>query len=192
MSFIENNLSPREKLMIKPNVHWFVLVNGPLIALTGAMLRSEAWGAYAGNYLYNSSTKNVWWTLTNYTFDDIVQATVGALPYVAILVGVFLTALGFLRKFGIEMGVTSRRVIFKEGMFHNDMDELSFKDIESIEVHQSPFGKLLDYGDITFNGVSYNTTKRGIVFRWVCNPAKVRRNTLAGLDAYAPTPTSLE
>jgi hypothetical protein len=192
MGYIENNLSPKEKLMARPVIHWFVLVNGPLVTAAGAMLRSDVWGTRTGYYLYHANTRKVWWTLSNYDTDDVIELAINALPYLAIMAGIYLTVVGIFRKFGIDYGITSRRVVQKEGMFHTDTDELSFNDIESIEIHQSPFGKLLDFGDITFNGISYNTEKRTITFRWVSNPSKIRRIALAGLDAYAPaTPKSL-
>lgn len=192
MSYIENNLSPKEKLMIRPTVHWFVLVNGPLIAFAGWLLHSDAWVMGTGSWIYNASGRQWWYTLNNYTFEEVLEFTINMIPVLCIFLGIYMTILGIIRKVSIDMGITSRRVVLKEGLLHTDTDELSFNDIESIYIHQSPFGKLMDYGNITFNGMSFHNTKREIVFRWVTNPSKIRRIALAGLDAYAPeTPKSL-
>jgi len=192
MSYIEKNLSPKEKLILEPKIHWFVLANGPLIMVAGFMLHSWDWLAGTGSWVYNANGKEWWHTLNTYDVEDIIEFGVNLIPFVAIVVGFYVTILGILRKTGINLGITSRRIVYKEGLFHTDTDELSFNDIESVEIHQSPFGKLLDYGNITFNGMATHSAKREIVFQWVSNPSKVRRIALAGLDAYRPpTPKSL-
>jgi hypothetical protein len=192
MSFIEKNLSPKEKLIIRPKIHWFVLVNGPAIAMAGYSLHSHQWSVQTGQWVARASVHKWWYMLNNYTLEDVIELGVNMMPLVAILLGVYLTVLGLIRKSSIDMGITSRRVVLKEGLIHTDTDDLSFNDIESVDIHQSPFGKMLDFGDITFNGIAHYGSKRAITFRWVTNPSRIRRVALAGLDAYAPaTPKSL-
>jgi len=131
--------------------------------------------------------------MNGYTLDDLIEIGVNILPVIAILAGLYLFITGVYHKLGIDYGITSRRVVLKDGVFHTDTEELNFSDIESITIHQSPFGKFLDYGDIYFSAISYHSaSKREIIFRWVTNPSKIRRVALAGLDAYAPaTPQTL-
>ena len=51
-----------------------------------------------------------------------------------------------------EFGLTSQRVIVKEGFLHTDSLELFLKKIESIQVHQSFMGRALNYGTIHISG----------------------------------------
>jgi len=51
-----------------------------------------------------------------------------------------------------EYGITSTRVITKEGLIRRDIEEISLSSIESINVNQSIIGRILNYGTIVISG----------------------------------------
>jgi len=51
-----------------------------------------------------------------------------------------------------EYGITSTRVISKEGLIRRDIEEISLSSIESINVTQSIIGRILNYGTIVISG----------------------------------------
>lgn len=58
----------------------------------------------------------------------------------------------YIQKRTDEFVVTNKRVIVKTGLFALDALEINFQNIETVLVHQSFIGGLLDYGTITISG----------------------------------------
>lgn len=51
-----------------------------------------------------------------------------------------------------ELALTDRRVIAKTGLLSQKSTELNLPKVESVEVHQSLLGRMLNYGTITVKG----------------------------------------
>ena len=51
-----------------------------------------------------------------------------------------------------EYGITSTRVISKEGLIRRDIEEINLSSIESINVNQTIIGRILNYGTIVISG----------------------------------------
>src|SRR5262249_35048987 len=58
----------------------------------------------------------------------------------------------WLGRLTTEIAVTTRRVIVKYGLIERSTMELSGRKIESVQVDQSIFGRLLDYGTVIARG----------------------------------------
>ena len=77
----------------------------------------------------------------------------------------------FLRLRAIEQGVTNKRVIYKTGIIGRKSEEMKLTSIETVEIEQGVFGRLLNFGDVKVTG-------RGIsdlVFRRIHDPLAVKR-----------------
>jgi len=77
----------------------------------------------------------------------------------------------FLRLRAIEQGVTNKRVIFKTGIIGRKSEEMKLASIETVEIEQGVFGRMLNFGDVKVTG-------RGIsdlVFRRIHDPLAVKR-----------------
>ena len=68
-------------------------------------------------------------------------------------IGAISLASVWLRRWTTEIVVTDRRIIFKRGFFRREVFEMDVKRIESVRVHQSIFGRMFDYGNITVRGI---------------------------------------
>lgn len=58
----------------------------------------------------------------------------------------------WLRLRAIEQGVTNRRVVRKTGIVSRETSELRLASIETIDLHQSTWGRLLGFGDVILTG----------------------------------------
>ena len=57
-----------------------------------------------------------------------------------------------IRRATTELAVTDRRVIYKSGLFARHTLEMNRSKVESVDVDQSIFGRMLDYGDVIIHG----------------------------------------
>lgn len=70
-----------------------------------------------------------------------------------------------------ERGVTNKRVILKKGVIGRQTEEMKLKSIETVEIDQGVFGRLLGFGTVKITG-------RGVsdfLFRGVDDPLAVKR-----------------
>jgi len=58
----------------------------------------------------------------------------------------------WLRLRAIEQGVTNRRVVRKTGIVSRATEELRLASIETIDLRQTVWGRLLGYGDVVLTG----------------------------------------
>ncbi len=59
---------------------------------------------------------------------------------------------GLLRRIGTEIAVTNHRVIYKRGLFARSTVEMNVSKIETVDVEQSIWGRLFNYGNVTIRG----------------------------------------
>jgi uncharacterized membrane protein YdbT with pleckstrin-like domain len=72
---------------------------------------------------------------------------------VALLIcGVAAILLGMVRRNATEMAVTNRRVVIKTGLASRKTIEMLLNKVESIEVSETAFGRMLGYGTIVVIG----------------------------------------
>ncbi len=89
---------------------------------------------------------NLHWTAKGWLILWIVLT----IPTIGIaLIGVIYE---YLRLRAIEQGVTNRRVVRKHGFISRETEELRLASIETIDLHQSGWGRLLGFGDIRITG----------------------------------------
>jgi uncharacterized membrane protein YdbT with pleckstrin-like domain len=66
--------------------------------------------------------------------------------------GLLFLLIAYLRFISTELAVTNKKVIAKFGFIRRDTIELLLPKIESIQVKQSLFGRMLNYGSIVVAG----------------------------------------
>ena len=77
----------------------------------------------------------------------------------------------WLRLRTIEHGVTNKRVIFKEGIISRHTEEMKLGSIETVEIDQGVWGRMLGFGDIRVTGKGISN----VVFRRIDDPMEVKR-----------------
>lgn len=77
----------------------------------------------------------------------------------------------YLRIRHIEQGVTNKRVIFKTGIISRKSEEMKLASIETVEIDQGIFGRILGYGSIKVTGRGTSD----VLFRLIDDPMAVKR-----------------
>ena len=70
-----------------------------------------------------------------------------------------------------EHGLTSKRVVLKNGIIGRYTDELKLNKVETIEIHQGVIGRILSYGNVVMTG----TGESFLIFESVRNPTNVKK-----------------
>jgi uncharacterized membrane protein YdbT with pleckstrin-like domain len=68
------------------------------------------------------------------------------------LIGTALLARAWFHRITTEIAVTDRRIIYKRGFIRRYTVEMHMDKVESVDVDQSLFGRMLDYGDVIIHG----------------------------------------
>jgi len=84
--------------------------------------------------------------------------------------GVVAIVTGMVRRNATEMAVTNRRVVIKTGLVSRKTIEMLLNKVESIEVNETAFGRMLGYGTIVVIGTGGTPEP----FHKVAHPLKFR------------------
>ena len=133
--YIDEILQPGERVLYSTNEHWMFFL--PAIA---------AW-IVAVAFL-------VLWRLVT---ADALMLVCLALAAVAGLAALYWTATAWFHRWTTETDVTNMRVVHKTGFIKRRTFEMSLDKVESVDVNQSILGRLMNYGDLTIQGVGEGT-----------------------------------
>jgi uncharacterized membrane protein YdbT with pleckstrin-like domain len=133
--YIDDILQPGEKVLYSTNAHWMFYL--PAIA---------AW-ALAVVLLVLSRTA---------TTESVILLCLSAAAVVA-LAAIYWMAKAWFHRWTTETDVTNLRVVHKTGFIKRRTFEMSLDKVESVDVNQSILGRILNYGDVTVNGVGEGT-----------------------------------
>jgi Bacterial PH domain len=137
MSYVESNLVPGEAVIYQTRLHWIVMLGNIflgclLLGLPGVLL------------LYYGLSR---------TGIESGRLHIMEGGGVALFVcGVVAILLGMVRRNATEMAVTNRRVVIKTGLASRKTIEMLLNKVESIEVSETAFGRMLGYGTIVVIG----------------------------------------
>jgi uncharacterized membrane protein YdbT with pleckstrin-like domain len=67
-------------------------------------------------------------------------------------VGVAFLIIAWIRIKSTEIAVTTRRLIVKHGFVRRNTVEINLSKVESIQVDQNVFGRMLDFGTLVISG----------------------------------------
>jgi uncharacterized membrane protein YdbT with pleckstrin-like domain len=133
--YIDDILQPGEKVLYSTNAHW--IFYWPAIA---------AWVVAAILVVLSRAT----------TTEGIILLCLSAAA-VAALAGLYWAGKAWFHRWTTETDVTNLRVVHKTGFVKRRTFEISLDKVESVDVNQSILGRLLNYGDVTVNGVGEGT-----------------------------------
>jgi uncharacterized membrane protein YdbT with pleckstrin-like domain len=149
MGYIEENLTPGERIFYRTGLHWIVLLVpglfGGLLILLGLSTLIAALTTKSGG-------------MTGVAF---FIAGFGAL----------VIALAVMSRNATEMAVTNKRVVVKVGLLRKKTIELFMSKVESVGVEQGLLGRMLGYGSIVVRGTGGTAEP----FRKVRSPLEFRR-----------------
>ncbi len=145
MSFVARHLTDQdERLIYLSRLHWIYTLQGVLwwVALgaagTGAQWLLDArLPAYAMNHI----------VLHGYD----LGAPSKMLRDFMIGAGFVLFLVYLLKKLSTEIALTSRRVIYKTGLFFTEVEEVDLVEIHAEKIHHGILGRILGYGRLSLD-----------------------------------------
>lgn len=153
MSYIQKVLQPNETLVYQTRLHWLVYARAMIFVVVALAFASA--GYYAGG-------------------DDFLDAGLaGATLFLFLAVVSAIHAA--IRRASTELAVTDHRVIFKRGIVSRYTIEMARSKVESVDVHQSFWGRIFNYGTILVRGTGGSLEP----FRNIENPLQLRSSITA-------------
>jgi uncharacterized membrane protein YdbT with pleckstrin-like domain len=147
--YIDEILKPGEKVLYSTNAHWMFYL--PAIAawiVVGILLI----GSYAAAAI------------------PALMLVCWAAAAVVAVAALFWTLRAWFHRWTTETDVTNMRVVHKTGFIKRRSFEMALDKIESVDVDQSILGRLMNYGDVTVNGVGEGREK----IRTIASPLAFR------------------
>jgi membrane protein YdbS with pleckstrin-like domain len=129
--YIDEILQPGERVLYSTNEHWMFFLPA-IAAWIVAVVFLVLWRMVAADALVF-----VWL----------------ALAAIAGLAALYWTATAWFHRWTTETDVTNMRVVHKTGFIKRRTFEMNLDKVESVDVNQSILGRLMNYGDITIQGV---------------------------------------
>ena len=155
MTYVESNLVAGETVIYQTRLHWIVMLGHIFI---GCLLLGLP-GALLLYYAFSHSGMDA----------NTLRLTEGG--GVALLVcGAVVILMGMVRRSATEMAVTNRRVVIKTGLMSRKTIEMLLNKVESIEVSETTFGRMLGYGTIVMIGTGGTSDP----FHQVAHPLEFR------------------
>ena len=154
MSYYEKVLQPGETVRQIGRLHWILYWRAILALIVAVIVLVLALGS-----------NNTQWHWTGI----YVAAAIGV---VALLLWLAAT----WHRLGTEIVLTDRRVIYKRGFIDRYTVEMNASKIETVDVVQSFWGRLLDYGTVVIRGTGATIEPLSMV----AAPLKLRSAIVAG------------
>lgn len=164
-----STLTPDEEIVLVGRLHYFALII-PL-CLTGLTVALLLYGVAfsfqrTGNDIIDMMRIIIYWSFVLASFICMIVS--------------------WLKRNLIEMVCTNKRVVRRTGIVNVTTEELNRERIESVEMRQSIFGRIFNYGDILFSGTG--TSK--LVFKFINQPRMMKRIIDAVISAPFEQPIS--
>ncbi|HYS47041.1 MAG TPA: PH domain-containing protein [Rhizomicrobium sp.] len=134
MSYMQQSLGDGETIIARAHFHWLYLTAAWLsLLIPGALLLAALSQAQTQPDPYS----------------------VGAGVLFALGLIVFLRMM--IRKWSVEIGITSHRFVEKYGLLSMHTNEIALPNIEGVRVNQSVLGKLVGYGTVRIEGTGVDS-----------------------------------
>ncbi|MBI1327106.1 MAG: PH domain-containing protein [Alphaproteobacteria bacterium] len=172
-SYIEQSLSPNEKLVHIGRFHWIYKLQAWLSIFWGALLAiillnlCTNMGSFIGlsPMIYEVPYDASWFVKIS-----ALHPGIKILAFLIFIFGLLKFAHMMVIMATTEIAVTTHRIILKRGLVSRYVGEMNTERIESINVMQSILGRIFDYGSLVVHGMGVGaivtpTIAKPIVFR---------------------------
>ena len=126
MPYLEKNLAPGETLMHLGRLHWALFV-APVAVMVVVPVALAFFAAQ-------------------------VHGPVVYAPIALLVIVLFWLLARYLTYISTEFGVTSQRIVMKRGVIGIATREILLSRVEAIQVRQSIWGRILNFGDVIVTG----------------------------------------
>ena len=137
MSYVEDVIGSDESVTYAAQVHWIVLVRALVWFMAAVVI-------YIGIQFLPVELDR---------YSGVVRLLVQSIWFGPFVIGLIDLLAGLIRIKTTELVITTKRVIAKRGFITRHSVELLLTRTETVEVHQTIMGRVLDYGTIRISGV---------------------------------------
>ena len=155
MSYYKHVLQPDETVKVIGRLHWTLFLPAIQVALVAVALLAVASRLSRGP--------------SDWHFARIPAGVAGVLA-----LGMFMVRL--IQRHTTEIVVTDRRVIFKRGLFSRHTVEMNVSKIETVDVEQNFWARILGHGTLMIHGTGSGFEP----LRGVSDPLTIRNAIVAG------------
>jgi uncharacterized membrane protein YdbT with pleckstrin-like domain len=131
MRYVRRVLQPGETIVYTTKLHWIVFSRAIFLLIICVVLAIAAWS--------QTDKQNI----------SLALAIAAAIFVLLALASAFSA---FVRRVTTELAITDRRVIYKVGLISRHTIEMNRRQVESVDVDQSIFGRMIGYGTIIIRG----------------------------------------
>jgi uncharacterized membrane protein YdbT with pleckstrin-like domain len=135
MRYVRRVLQPGETVVYATKLHWIIFWRAILLLIICIVLAGAAW------YMADNSNASL---------------AFGIAAVIFALLALSSAFQAFIRWATTELAVTDRRVIYKTGLIARHTIEMNRRQVESVDVDQSIFGRMIGYGTIIIRGTGGN------------------------------------
>ena len=174
MLYVEQSLGPEEELVHIGKFHWMYTLQaftailwgviGSLMVIAGATFAYIQLGKFPADMNWIVAVKHLHPGLRIFAF---IVFVLGLLSFAQMMV----------IKATTEIAITNSRLVYKRGLIARNVGEISIDRIEGVNVLQSIFGRLFNYGRLAIRGMGIGEVvlppiEDPIVFRQAIERAK--------------------
>ena len=162
-SYIQQSLAPGEKIVAMFHLHWLVWLRMWIVLLLGAIIVAAL----------------LW-----LKFSASAGGASSGFGWIALAVAIVVLVIAFYEWLvlrSIEQGVTNHRVIRKTGVVSRQSTELRLASIETVDLKQSFWGRVLRFGTIEITGRG----ETAMFLQRLADPIGVKRAIETAYSQYA-------
>lgn len=157
MSYLKQSLTPGESIVSVFRLHWSMWIRFWVVIVLGIV------------------------TVVALLFAQIDWAAL-----LAAVLAILIAGYQWLWLRAIEQAVTSRRVVRKTGIVSRMTTEVRLASIETVDLHQGVWGRLLGYGDVQITGRGESS----MVLDRIARPIEVKRDIESAYAAHVEHPAT--
>jgi uncharacterized membrane protein YdbT with pleckstrin-like domain len=137
MSYYQKVLLPDEEVRAMGRLHWAIYIRSWILLAIGLI-------AGIAYFFLRPADET----------QSVVPAYIAAgIAVLFLLLALFAWQSALIRRVTTEIVVTDRRIIFKEGFLRRRTMEMNLSKVETVDVIQSLWGRLFNFGSIVIRGV---------------------------------------
>lgn len=144
MSYIQSILLPNERVVYVATLHWMMYMRGLVVTIGGGLVGALSHPLLA--FLIGSDLA------------DTYARPLAFLALIAVLMGVCLLILYYVRQTSTEIVVTNMRLITKYGFISRASYEMLVSRITGATLQQSALARILGFGALLVHGAGGDTT----------------------------------
>lgn len=150
MLYVEQSLGPDEELVHVGQFHWFYTVTAFASILWGVVGSLIILQLVIVGYMFMERFPQ---DISFYHAIQYMHPGFKILAFVIFILGVMSFAQKMIVKATTEIAITNNRLVYKRGLIARNVGEISIDRIEGVNVLQSIFGRIFNYGRLSIRGM---------------------------------------